>query len=275
MKKALILLIWSVLPLTCTHDPGLDDSDLKSLVTLKGSYEEYSDAREGDPQLKSDPFVLNELITKGDSVYISVSYSGGCRKHTFEIIWNETFSNTVPPSTGLIVIHDANGDMCEAWITETLAFSFEDLSGSVSFDTVCVNILNGTTPSDSVSSGGYDPADSTQYEPGDYKVVFPQGDSCQVEVTALRVICGAGLYDNLWFALNDSVNAGNDNFYFRKYLQPVALSDELKGFIPVQGKKYLIGATIQNEHSYGGVIICMAYSGPSVPVRITCVSEKE
>lgn len=86
-------------------------------------------------------------------------------------------------------------------------------------------------------------------------------------------VCGVGLYENLWLALNDSVSAGTDGTYFRKYLQPVALSEDVKNFRPEPGKKYRVGARIQRNHPFTGIITCLAYPGPSVPVRITCVTE--
>jgi hypothetical protein len=164
-------------------------------------------------------------------------------------------------------------DMCEAYITETLAFSVNDLTTVVSLDTLCVSILNGCTPADSISSGGWDPSDSTDYDDGDIKITFPEGDVCQVSVTALNVICGTGLYNNLWFALDDSISTGFENYFFHKYLQPVAIESSISGFKPVSGKRYKIGARIQKEHDFMDIPVCLAYSGPSEPVRIMCIEE--
>jgi hypothetical protein len=45
------------------------------------------------------------------------------------------------------------------------------------------------------------------------------------------------------------------------------------GSVACTGKKYLIGATIQREHPYLNVVVCLAFSGPSVPVKINCATE--
>lgn len=273
MKRSILVLLIITAIFSCKE--GQDDfkENRTSEIILKGSLSGFLDAISDRSSVNSDPFELKEVVISEDSVKITVSYSGGCRKHIFEIIWNETLSNTTPPGTAMIIIHNANGDMCEAYITETLAFCICGLTDTISFDTVYVGILNGWSSSDSISSGGWDPADSTIYDDGDYKIVFPEGDSCEINVTALNVICGTGLWDNLWFALDDSVSAGIDNYYFRKYLQPVAIEKSLSGFKPVQGKKYMIGVKKQEIHDYLNVPVCMAYSGPSVPVKIMCIAE--
>lgn len=251
------------------------EENIKSVVVLNGSSEEYLSAKTGGDTGNNDLFILNGISVEEDSVYVSVSYSGGCRQHTFEVIWGEEFLETEPQSLSLILLHDADDDACEAFITETLAFSISDLTGEISFDTVCVSVINGVTLSDSISAGGWDPADTLIIEDNDYEVIFPQGSECVVNVVAARAVCGIGLYNNLWFALQDSVSTGVSDFYFRKYLQPVAISSNLAGFVPVEGKKYKLGAVIQNEHPYSGVPVCLAYSGPSVPVRINCITAIE
>ena len=273
MKRFIIILLIIAAVTSCKKGPD-DAKDIKSSeIILTSSFSSFSDALSNRSSVTSDPFELKDIVITGDSVKITVAYSGGCRKHSFEIIWNETISSTVPPQTGIIIIHNANQDMCEAYITETLAFSIYDLTSVVSLDTLCVSILNGWTPADSISTGGWDPSDSTDYDNGDIKITFSEGDVCQVNVTALKVICGTGLWDNLWFALDDSVSAGFGNYYFRKYLQPVAIEKSIAGFTPVQGKRYKIGARIQKEHSFMDIPVCLAYSGPSEPVRIMWIEE--
>jgi hypothetical protein len=270
MKPYLLILLLITAVFACRKESPDDD---QSAITITKSSSDYMDASINRSSENSDPFELISIVLKGDTVIITVAYSGGCKRHTFKIIWNETLSDTEPPQTGLIILHNANGDMCEAWITEKLIFSISDLADNISLDTVYVNVLNGSNPDDSTSSGGWDPTDTTGYDGGSYKVVFKESEDCLVKVTASRVICGTGLYDNLWFALEDSISSGYKDYYFRKYLQPVAIEKSLAEFKPVQGKKYVIGARIQQVHDYLYLPVCLAYSGPSVPVRIMCIKE--
>ncbi|MFH0842113.1 MAG: hypothetical protein V1903_05770 [Bacteroidota bacterium] len=273
MKTAYFLLFIMILAgFSCTKNQEPDDELFSEIILLKGSEEYYKLASDRSPE-NSDPFELDSIIFSGDSVGITVSYPGGCKQHTFEIVWSGTLSDTEPPQTGMIIIHHANGDACEAYITETLFFNVSDLTDTICFDTLYVSVLNGWAPDDSTTAGGWDPADTVFYDDGVYDVIFTESDTCLVSVTAAQVICGAGLFNNLWFALDDSLDAGSPDFYFHKYLQPVAINESLEGFVPVQGQKYIIGASIQKEHDYLNTPVCLAYSGPSVPVRIMCIDE--
>jgi len=273
MKRIILYLLAIIAALSCNKVTNNPENNFKSELTIKGSSSEFLNLRSGNISAKNDPFVLNDFKIEDDSIYISVSYSGGCKQHSFEIVWSEELIETEPPSTSLIIMHNANGDNCEAYITETLLFSIYNLSESISFDTVCVNIINGMSITDSLSIGGWNPADTTDVGDNSYEIVFPESNTCLVEVTAKKVICGAGLYNNLWLALKDTISAGIDGYFFHKYLQPVSIANELKSFIPIEGKNYLIGATIQMVHPYNDAIVCLAYSGPSVPVKINCITE--
>jgi len=248
-----------------------DDNKMQSedsQLILTRSETEFTGTLNGNPAGKGDSFNIQSFSIEGDSAFITITYAGGCNRHTFEVIWSETYIETYPPQTDLMLVHNANGDACKALITEKITFNISKLTGPIDYETVVVNVLNGHSPGGPAISGNWNPSDINVYN-----VVFPEGDLCQVEVTASTAICGAGLWENLWLALNDSVNAGVEGTYFKKWLQPVALSENIKNFKAVPGKKYLIGARIQKDHSFNNVVICLAYPGPSVPVKITCVRE--
>jgi hypothetical protein len=273
MKRLLSIFLIVIAAVSC-KDLGDDENNPGvSEIIVTGNLSAYSDAASNRSTGTGDPFELKDVMITTDSVKITVSYSGGCKKHKFEIIWNETLSNTTPPQTRFIILHDANGDMCEAYITETLGFPINDLTSAVSFDTLYVDILNGASLADSVSAGGWDPSDTTDHNDDGYKIEFTEGDECVTKVTAMKVICGAGLWDNLWFALDDTISAGIDGFYFHKYLQPVAMDKSIEGFVPIQGKRYVVGGRILKDHIYMSVPVCLAFSGPSVPVKIMCIKE--
>ena len=66
-----------------------------------------------------DPYVVQsrpEPVVVGDTLYVTVSYSGGCAEHTFDLGARETES-----TVDLWLTHDANGDLCEAYLTEAVA----------------------------------------------------------------------------------------------------------------------------------------------------------
>jgi hypothetical protein len=248
--------------ISCKKEKSDPKSQNSSLIVLKESSAEYSDALLDPSSVKSAPFTLDSLLVQGDKVEVTVSYPGGCIQHSFEIIWNETVTYSNPPEVSLAIIHNANGDSCEAYITEVLTFNLGDLIDSTLAETVSVAAFSS-----------YNPCDSTVYERDKFDFTLSESDVCNMTVTAGAVVCGWGLYDNIWFATEDSVTSGMEGFYFRKYLQPVSSDPSLYDFRPVPGKKYTLGARYDySTASYPGTPVCMAYSGPSIPVRIMCIN---
>ena len=71
-----------------------------------------------EPDL-GDPYVVEMQpapLLDGDVLRVTVSYSGGCADHTFELAYSATGSQ-------LWLQHDANGDLCEAYLTQSLDIS--------------------------------------------------------------------------------------------------------------------------------------------------------
>jgi len=248
--------------ISCEKEQDKKDEN-SSQVVLKSSSADFLEAKSNISAETSDPFELGDVVVNGNEVSVTVSYSGGCKPHTFEIIWDEVVANTNPPQISLIILHDSNDDNCEAYITETLVFELEELVGTASVSGSAVGAYSG-----------YDESDSTVYEGNEVIFEFIESDVCNINVVASTAMCGWGLYESIWFALSDSISAGTPDFYFKKYLQPVSVAAGLSDFRPVVGKKYSIGA----RYDYSTVLnpsqpVCLAYPGPSVPIKIMCISE--
>ncbi len=75
----------------------------------------------------SDPFTLNNATVTDDVLTVSVSYGGGCRDHEFHLHKADRFMESDPVQLGIAVIHDGNGDRCEAWITEQHSFDLSEI----------------------------------------------------------------------------------------------------------------------------------------------------
>jgi hypothetical protein len=247
----------------CDNEKKGDNEDIiNSEIQLKKSQEEFQTTMNNRASGSGDPFVLNSVVAADNKIKISVSYSGGCKPHTFSIVWDETITTDNPPGINLIISHNANGDMCEAYITETIVFDASDILDSLTFENLAIEVH---------SAWSYD--ESVINDPSPYEFTFEESDICNVYVTAKRVVCGAGLYENLWLALDQTIHSGHEDFYFHYYLQPVEIANAISDFQPIEGKRYKIGAKIQNDHRFYEVPICLAYSGPSIPVKIICIEE--
>ena len=69
-----------------------------------------------------DPYVANSAAIDGDQLTISVSYAGGCRNHIFTLVISESFMESDPVQLPAVLAHEANGDPCEAYPTESRVF---------------------------------------------------------------------------------------------------------------------------------------------------------
>ena len=73
------------------------------------------------------PHLADDIWINGDTVWLEVSYGGGCADHDFVLAWDGLFLESFPVQTRLELFHNPNGDMCDAWITEQLRFSLVPL----------------------------------------------------------------------------------------------------------------------------------------------------
>ncbi|MDE0529554.1 MAG: hypothetical protein OXH85_12830 [Truepera sp.] len=69
-----------------------------------------------------DPYVVNSVAVGGHRLAIEVSYAGGCRRHDFTLVISKTFRESDPVQLPAVLAHDANGDSCEAYLTESHVF---------------------------------------------------------------------------------------------------------------------------------------------------------
>ena len=74
----------------------------------------------------NDTFEANKVRVNGDTLFMDVEYSGGCKDHVFTARHNGNYMKSMPPQLNVNIDHNANGDGCRELIRETIAF---DLSG--------------------------------------------------------------------------------------------------------------------------------------------------
>lgn len=74
-----------------------------------------------------DSVDISNVAISGDALSLDVSYSGGCESHRFRLCWDGAVMESSPPQVNVTLIHDANMDACEAYITDGLSF---DLSSA-------------------------------------------------------------------------------------------------------------------------------------------------
>ena len=70
----------------------------------------------------TDAYIINAATIEADTLHINVSYTGGCETHAFTLVAEPRFLESFPVQLRVSLAHNANGDTCEASLTEAHSF---------------------------------------------------------------------------------------------------------------------------------------------------------
>ncbi len=77
---------------------------------------------DGIGKFRVDRYILNAATITGDTLKVNVSYGGGCEVHQFTLVASNVFLESFPVQLRATLAHNANGDLCRAWLTEDYHF---------------------------------------------------------------------------------------------------------------------------------------------------------
>lgn len=105
-------------------------ADTASYLKICSDAEVFKGAaiREGGPDgLSADPLTITGVSVAVNTLRIGVQYSGGCGDHVIDLYSDGTILISEPGQINLRLSHDANGDECEAVVSDTLEFDLTTL----------------------------------------------------------------------------------------------------------------------------------------------------
>ncbi len=117
---------------TPSPDPPADFNKAGNVVFSPGGVDSAA-------QWGADDYELGAVAVAGDTLTVTVSYSGGCRTHRFTLVAAEGFLESDPVQLDATIAHDADGDPCEAYPTGRLPFHTQSDQGAVQ------SVLRGRT----------------------------------------------------------------------------------------------------------------------------------
>lgn len=94
-----------------------DDHSAQQIIWGQSAYDDAS----------RDPYVINRYEINDDILKVEVSFGGGCAAHDFTLIALPGFMESSPVAANVLLSHNANHDVCEAWLTEALRFDLSSL----------------------------------------------------------------------------------------------------------------------------------------------------
>ncbi len=134
LRSYLLLALLVVASLGCDSE-RLDDgaAEAGEKITLVLNWDDPA------PQ-PTDPFIINSAVFTGDVLMISVSYSGGCKEHSFIMYTSSYITLSFPPRVSAWMVHDGHLDGCVAFVTETIPLDLDiliqDLSGPFNIELI-------------------------------------------------------------------------------------------------------------------------------------------
>ncbi len=111
---------------SCKSKKANVDSETQAAINLKAYQLEVKPVILDTTTYGKDAFESNKVRVNGDTLFIDVQYSGGCKDHVFTARHNGNYMKSLPPQLNLYIDHQANGDGCRELIRETLAFDLKN-----------------------------------------------------------------------------------------------------------------------------------------------------
>lgn len=137
-------LLLALLLFSCDNDDeaNFNTNDQKvNIIIAQALYDSFALDRNvnNGAQDESDPFIIRDAKIEGVRLEIAVAYGGGCEDHTFDLYWPEYSDQIYPPKLEVYLSHNANGDLCEAAINETLSINLS--TGNLNYTKQIINQL--------------------------------------------------------------------------------------------------------------------------------------
>ena len=71
---------------------------------------------------RTDPIAIDSGRIERDTLVLSVSHGGGCAEHEYALVATNGWMESLPVQLGVILAHDAKGDICKALLLRKLKF---------------------------------------------------------------------------------------------------------------------------------------------------------
>lgn len=138
MKSISLIFIISVL-LSCGAEKPAVTGDTSDSTAKPG--EMKITAIIGEKSKTSDPFTISSVSVDGNTMTIEVTYSGGCKDHSFQMTGSSMIAKSLPPIRTIQLTHASGGDECKKMIIQQIkvdvsALAYKQESGSEIFLTL-------------------------------------------------------------------------------------------------------------------------------------------
>jgi hypothetical protein len=82
----------------------------------------------GDMETESAAIDITDARIIGNTLYLDVAYSGGCKEHDFKLIGSSMIAKSLPPIRAMKLIHINNDDNCRAYLLRKIEVDLRELA---------------------------------------------------------------------------------------------------------------------------------------------------
>lgn len=250
--RSATLVICVITLLTSCLDSALDATDAISENRLI-----YLTPNENPVNYPNDEFKIIGIAPQGSQWNILVEYSGGCAEHAFYVWWDGQWAESYPAQASFWVLHNKNGEACEALVRDTLTLQmpliFPQLFEAEPAHLTAINYYS-----------------QKEIEVNAYLAEIGQTANCETVVKSLPNDCGLGIWGQQWLLLKDSVPTFDE-----VWIQPVRATSEIWETSPQAGE-YQAGLQLLFGFEFDPTNdSCEERGGVSVPAYIHCLNKMD
>jgi len=125
--KFIAIVAISALVLSCGTKKNTETDETKSLEA-KSSEKIIAEIGKIDESATNDAFTIHSMNVVGNTLFMEVSYSGGCKEHSFQVIGSPMIAKSMPPIRAVEIRHNANDDNCRSIVTKILEVDITKLA---------------------------------------------------------------------------------------------------------------------------------------------------
>ena len=91
----------------------------------------------------SDTYEIKSVNIQGNTLFMEITYVGGCGIHQFELIGQSMIIKTLPPKRSITLVHKNEDDSCRSIVTRILEIDIKDLAFNQTPNAEIILMLKG------------------------------------------------------------------------------------------------------------------------------------
>ena len=88
-------------------------------------------------------FEIKSIKVTGNTMFVDITFVGGCGVHDFDMVGNLSIMKSMPPQRKVKIIHRSKSELCKSIVSKTLEIDITDMANDKTPGSVIYLILEG------------------------------------------------------------------------------------------------------------------------------------